>query len=236
MATTPTYVYGIAGHAPKLRRQGVAGARVLEISHGSLTAIASPVASARLQAKRRDVVAHQEVLQDAFATTTVLPLRFGTVFEDDNAVVDDLLAPRHDALLRMLKRLEGFVELGVRAYYVEDAVLQEIVHDDPRVARLRGSGATVALGEAVARGLDAKRADEARGIERRLARLAESMVIEPPRTHYELFRGAFLVSRARIGEFDAAMDDLARVRAGIVVFKYVGPLPPHSFVDPEGDR
>jgi hypothetical protein len=231
---SPTYVYGIAEHAPATRGKGVAGANVLAIEHGGLTAIASPVSSSRLRAKRRDVMAHQEVLQHVFAETTVLPLRFGTVFESSDAVVDDLLAPRHDALLRMLRRLDGLVELGVRAYYVENAVLEEIVREDPRVARMRGTGATVALGEAVVGALDAKRGAESRAIERRLARIAESVVAEPPRTDYELFRGAFLVRRARVGEFDAAMDELARPRAGTVVFKYVGPLPPHSFVDPEG--
>ena len=42
---------------------------------------------------------HWRVLEEAAAPTTVLPVRFGTVMADDAAVVDDLLAPRHDELV-----------------------------------------------------------------------------------------------------------------------------------------
>lgn len=234
MNGTPIYVYGIAARAPDLSRSGVAGAEVLAIEHGGLAAIVSPIATSQLRAKRRDILAHQEVLQEAFTDTNLVPLRFGTVFESGEAVIDELLGPRHDALVRMLKRFEGRVELSVRAYYVEEAVLKELVRDDRRIAAMRGRVGGVALGEAVAEALDAKRALEARGIERRLVPLAEDAAIEPARTAYELFRGAFLVRRKQVEAFDEAMNALAQQRDGVVVFKYVGPLPPHSFVGAEG--
>jgi hypothetical protein len=41
------------------------------------------------------------------------------------------------------------------------------------------------------------------------------------------------VERKRLTAFDAAMDDLASGQAGRIDFKYVGPLPPHSFVSLE---
>jgi hypothetical protein len=233
VTSTATYVYGVAGRGHTLRGSGVVDARVATIEHGSLAAIVSPVPSPHLRAKRRDILAHQDVLQRAFAKGTVIPFRFGTVFSDDDAVVSELLEPRHDDLARLLDRLDGLVELSVRAYYVEEAVLLEIVRDNPNVARLKGRAADVALGEAVADALAAKRAAEAKAIERMLLPLADDAVIEPPRTEYELFRGAFLVQRSEIEEFDARMNAVAGERDGVVVFKYVGPLPPHSFVDVE---
>jgi hypothetical protein len=231
---TATYVYGVARDAPRFARAGVGGAAVDAIRHNGLAAIVSTLPSPDLRAKRRDILAHQEVLQEAFDHGVVLPLRFGTVFAGEDDVVAELLEPRHAHLVHMLDRFEDVVELSVRAYYVEDAVLREIVRDDPRVARLRGRATDVALGEAVAAALNAKRAAETAAIERRLASLAEETVLEPPRTEYELFRGAFLVRRKRVDRFDTAMNELARERDGCVVFKYVGPLPPHSFVDPQG--
>lgn len=230
---TPTYVYGVARRVPQIARAGIVAADVSAVEHAGLVAIVSRVPSPDVRATRRDLLAHQEVLQEAFGNGPVVPLRFGTVFDDAAAVVSELLAPRRDALLRLLARFENVAELSVRAHYVEDAVLREIVRDDARVARLRESGADVALGEAVVAALQAKRAAEAAGIERRLARLAEDAVVEEPRTEYELFRGAFLVEQERIADFDTAMNELARARDGCVVFKYVGPLPPHSFVDAE---
>lgn len=228
---TAMYVYGVAERGCMLRGSGVVEAAVGTVEHGSLAAIVSPVPSSRLRAKRRDFLAHQEVLQRAFSDGTVIPFRFGTVFADEDAVVSELLDPRHDDLARLLERLEDVVELSVRAYYVEDAVLREIVRDDSSVARLKGRASDVALGEAVAHALVAKRRAEASAIERILLPLADDAVLDDPRTEYELFRGAFLVQRSGIAAFDSQMSDLARERDGVVVFKYVGPLPPHSFVD-----
>jgi hypothetical protein len=225
------YIYGVAERGCTLRGSGVVDAPVETVEHGSLAAIVSPVPSLHLRAKRRDILAHQDVLQRVFAKGTVIPFRFGTVFAGEDALVSELLEPRHDDFARLLDRLDGVVELSVRAYYVEDAVLREILRDDPKIARLKGRTSDVALGEAVANALVAKRASEAAAIERTLLPLAEDAVIEAPRTEYELFRGAFLVSRETIDAFDAQMNELAGERDGTVVFKYVGPLPPHSFVE-----
>ena len=233
VTSTAMYVYGVTDRGRTLRGSGVVDAPVDTVEHGSLAAIVSPVPSLHLRAKRRDIRAHQDVLQRAFTKGAVIPFRFGTVFAGEDAVVSELLEPRHDDLARLLERLDGLVELSVRAYYVEDAVLREIIQADQRVARLRGQGNDVALGEAVANALAARRAGEAATIERTLRPLADDAVIEAPRTEYELFRGAFLVPRADVDTFDAEMNVLAGERDGTVVFKYVGPLPPHSFVGAE---
>lgn len=228
-----TYVYGVAEHGLALEGSGVVDGRVSTVEHRSLAAIVSPVPSLHPRAKRSDIFAHQDVLQRAFARGTVVPFRFGTVYANEGAVVTELLEPQHDAFMRLLDQLDGTVELSVRAYYVENAVLREILEEDQRVARLKGRGNDVALGEAAANALARKRTDEARSLGRTLTRLASDSVIEEPRTEYELFRGAFLVPRTEIDAFDAEMNALARERDGVVVFKYVGPLPPHSFVDVE---
>jgi gas vesicle protein GvpL/GvpF len=234
VTSTAMYVYGVAERGRTLRGIGVVDAAVTVVEHGSLAAIVSPVPSLHLRAKRRDILAHQDVLQRAFAKGTVIPFRFGMVFGGEDAVVSELLEPRHDDLTGLLERLDGLVELSVRAYYVEDAVLREIIRDDSRVARLKGGASDVALGEAVANSLAAKRAAEAAEIEKALVPIAEDAVIEAPRTEYELFRGAFLVRREVVDDFDAHMNSLAGERDGTVIFKYVGPLPPHSFVGAGG--
>jgi Gas vesicle synthesis protein GvpL/GvpF len=42
------------------------------------------------------------------------------------------------------------------------------------------------------------------------------------------------VSRNRVDEFDAALDEIARDQADRIRFKSTGPLPPHSFVELAG--
>jgi Gas vesicle synthesis protein GvpL/GvpF len=179
------------------------------------------------------------VLERAVAAGPVLPLRFGIVLRDDEAVVEELLEARHDELAALLKRFERLVELRVKAFYVEEAVLREIVRSDPAIARLneatRGAPEAalhpqrIRLGEAIARALEARRESDARAILGRLRPLAEEVVVEESDATRAL-TASFLVDRGRVEAFDRVMDELARAHEGLITFKYLGPLPPHSFV------
>jgi hypothetical protein len=234
---TPAYVYGVTwASASAPDGEGVVGAPVGSIAHGDLAALVSAVPSTSVRARRRDLIRHSEILQDAFERGTVVPLRFGTVFARGAHVVADLLEPRHDDLAALLRQLEGTVELTVRAFYDEAAVLAEIVRSEPGVAELRraASGGNpalqVRLGEVVAAALAAHRERDAGRILAVARRLARDVAVEERRTELEVLRAAFLVERDRVAELDRAMDELARSREGVVRFKYTGPLPPHHFV------
>ena len=151
-------------------------------------------------------------------------------------------APRVVAAILTRNRLE----LRVSANYREDAILAEIVRENPTVARLREAaklGRTaqpllVELGELVAAELQARTARDARMILGRLRSLALYQELDEEPIEHQVLRGSFLVERKRVSAFDGAMEDLASGQAGRIDFKYVGPLPPHSFVglEHEGRR
>src|SRR5918911_4153431 len=157
-----TVVYGIVPAETPLDRAptGIAGASVGRVEAGGLAALVSPIEGDELRATRRDLLSHSAVLEHAVAAGPVLPLRFGIVLRDEDAVVRELLEPRRDELAGLLRRFERLVELRVKAFYVEEAVLREILRSDPAIARLneatRGASDAAAqpqrvrLGEAVA--------------------------------------------------------------------------------------
>jgi hypothetical protein len=230
----PAYVYGITwADAATNGGEGVADSAVQTVEHGELAAIVSPLGSADIRARRRDLLRHAEVLQRAFERGVVVPLGFGTVFASDDDVVADLLEPRYEELVSLLHRLDGLVELTVRALYDESAVLAEVVAAEPRIAALRGSSNPadqVALGEAVAHALAERRARDADEIVASLSPLAREVSIEERVAEYEVIRGAFLVEQTAAGEFEEAAEQLARRHSGSIRFKLTGPLPPHHFV------
>jgi Gas vesicle synthesis protein GvpL/GvpF len=231
-----TYVYGVGratAAAPSCR--GLADAPLDVVRHGELAAIVSAIPSSTVRARRQDLLRHTDVLQAAFDRGTVVPMRFGTVFPSGDDLVADLLAPRHDALVGLLERFGGLAELTVRAFFLEQPVLAEIVREDREVARLRGGADRLRLGEAVAAALASKRGREAEAIVSRLVRHARDVVIEERQAELEVMRAAFLVERRAIEKFDVAMNEMARERDGVVRFKYTGPLPPHHFVDERWD-
>jgi Gas vesicle synthesis protein GvpL/GvpF len=235
-----TYVYGVtwAETAKKRRGAGVGGADLDVVVHRDLAAVVSDVPPGPVRAKRRDLMRHMDVLQHVFDDGAVLPLQFGSVFPARDAVADGLLAERRDELVRLLKQFDGLAELRLRATYREDAILAEIVEHDRNVARLREltrqSGAAdprrLQLGEAVAHALAARRDHDAHAFTKGLQPIARDIVVEEPRTEYEVLRASFLVDRRKISTFDARLDELAGPERERMRFTYTGPLPPHSFV------
>src|SRR5438067_7052601 len=220
--------------------EGVAGAPVDLVAAGKTAALVSDVETLDLRATRRDLLAHSVVLEKGLESSPVLPLRFGIVFRDRESVTSELLVPRRAELESLLSRLEGLVELRVKAFHVEDEVLRDVLSSDPSLGRLAAAARglpkgvphpdQLRLGEAVAHAVESERRSDADTILERLTPLAEDVAIEPDAPASYVLTASFLVDRDRVGAFDAAMDELARRSTRRLRFKYVGPLPPHSFV------
>jgi len=234
------YVYGVTAADRDVKAKGIGDAPVSTLAHGELAAIVSRVGSSPLRAKRRDLLRHSDVLQTAFSGGPVVPVRFGTIFESEDAVVDDLLGARYEELVSLLQRVEGLVELRLRASFVERELLAEIVREDKRVAALRAaSGAHPAqLGEAVAHAVAGRRIAAADEAVATLAAHSLDARVEEARDELEVLRGSFLVERGKLSAFERAAEQFAKRHAGRMSVELIGPMPPHSFVsfDDRGGR
>ncbi|BAC69594.1 gas vesicle protein [Streptomyces avermitilis] len=124
------YVYAVCrpfGTPLQAELTGVAGAPPKQLSHHGLVAVVSEVpaedfAEEPLRAHLEDLEwltatarAHQSVIDALTVVTTPLPLRLGTVFQDDSSV-RVMMEAREEAFRRTLDRLDGRVEWGVKVY------------------------------------------------------------------------------------------------------------------------
>jgi gas vesicle protein GvpL/GvpF len=235
------YCYGVtsAEAAQPQTDAGLGGAQVDAVRFKELAALVSPVPPGTVRARRRDLLAHFDVLAAAFRDGTVLPLRFGIAFDDERQLVQEFLKPRHEELLNLLDALRGKAELRVTAHYREEAILAETIRENPKIARLREatqrvSGlhpAQVELGQLVSAEVQARTARDSRAVLERMRRVSVRDAVSDEAIEYQVLRASFLVERDRLGEFDAALEGLASEHAGRMDIKVVGPLPPHSFVD-----
>ena len=234
-------VYGVVPAGTSLDESpGLGGAAVRAVTSGRIAAVVSSVEAPDFKAARRDLMRHSEVLGDALEHGPVLPLRFGTVFRDDAAVASNLLSAHADELEALLAQFENAVELRVKGFYDEEAMLRHVVTQNPAIARLRESvhalpdaasyAQRLRLGELVARAVEAERSTAASAVLDALRPLAQSVVADSELALGVLLSCSFLVERSRVPQFDRAMDELAGRYRSWIKFKYVGPLPPHSFV------
>lgn len=235
-----TYVYGIVRAAHPLDGDLPGGvgdppAKVRLLSEGALAAVVSE-APEGLRAKRRDLLAHQSVVAALTAAGPVLPMRFGSVSPDDDAV-RTVLAERRDHFAERLSALEGRVEFNVKAAHREEEVLRGILARDPEVRELnertRGSGSQeerLRLGELVAAAVQRQEVADAELVRRSLAPVAEAENPGPERSDF-LCNYSFLVDSAAAGDFQAAAARLAKEHPHLELTVH-GPLPPYSFVEP----
>jgi hypothetical protein len=150
---------------------------------------------------------HEEVMEALMRERDLLPVRFGTLVEDEEAAAR-ALDERREELTSGLDRVRGAVELAVRA--------QE--ERTPRVATAGGSGTDYM--RAKARSVEA-----ARLLHEPLAFLARESVVQPGP---ELLRAAYLVDREAVDSFVGLVRRLEETQDGIHVL-CTGPWPPYSF-------
>ncbi|UJV39569.1 GvpL/GvpF family gas vesicle protein [Streptomyces sp. AMCC400023] len=237
-----TYVYGItAGSHPGLP-EGMGGvgdpARPVRIlKEGELAAIVSE-APEGLRPKRKDLLAHQNVLSEAGAGGPLLPMRFGSVAPDD-ASVTGVLAERADHYRERLGALDGKVEYNVKASHDEEAVLHRVMGENPELramteANRQAGGGTyedrLRLGEMVVAAVQAREADDATELRQALEPAAEAVSAGPESTGW-LANLSFLVDRQSAAGFLEAVDAVRKSHPHIEV-RVNGPLPPYSFVEP----
>jgi hypothetical protein len=231
----PLHVYGVvrAGHPLPGDVPGVAGGPVRLVACEDLAAPVTDILD-DTELGESDARAHLDVLIRLLEGGTVLPVRLGTVVEDEGAVCSDFIQPVADDFRAQLERFDGTVEVHLNVFDEEEAQLQEVVARDSELARLSEQASSlderIRIGEIVAERLAELRAELGDQILRRLTPLS---IAQAPRDGEKqaVLRWAFLLRRESLSAFDRMVDELRAQHQSVAELITVGPLPPFSFVE-----
>jgi hypothetical protein len=241
---TSLYVYGVIPAAdargwPAEAGIGDPSAKVSTVEAGELAALVSALPPDRAPGRREDLETHRRVLSLATERGTTVPMRFGMVMDSEDVVRERLLVRHGAELTELLHTLDGQVQMTVRAFYAEDALLRAVMEANPDIARryaaieglseLESRAERIALGELVAAGIDERRGRDEQALLDRLKPLATDVKVEPPGSERVALDAQLLVPRDRRAELDAAVSELGTALEGYLALRYIGPLPPYSF-------
>lgn len=244
-ASEGRYLYAIIAcpEAREFKARGIGerGDPVHTINHRRLAAVVSNSPVIEYDNSRRNMMAHTVILEEVMEDFDLLPVRFGTIAPDEEAIGKRLLAPRYEEFTHLLGQMEGRVELGLKAFWHEGAAFEEVVRENEAIRKMRDAlqGRSleetyyerIRLGEEVGKALAKKRERD------------EEMILSHIRPHVHKTRtnktvsdrmvlnAAFLVNKAKEPEVDAAVRKLDETFSDRLMFKYVGPVPPYNFVD-----
>jgi hypothetical protein len=244
MPETAVYVYGIvpADVEAQADARGVGDPpqKVKTVRQGDLAALVSSITIDSPLGRPEDLAAHAAVLDGTAAVAPVLPLRFGAVVTDERSVAEELLAAHHQGFAEALGQLEGRAEYVLKGRYVEEAILHEILAENPGLSRLREAirdkpeGATrnerIVLGEGINKAIAAKRDADTRTMAAALADLDVMLNVREPTHEEDALHIACLAKTANQADLEASIDRVARDWAGRVQVRLLGPLAPYDFV------
>lgn len=235
-------VYGVVDASSKVPAglTGLDDAPVTSVRHGRVAAVVGEITLDRPPGRRAELVAYSTVLDTLAEAGAVAPVQFGSVLLDEQAVVEDLLAPNEDEFAELLVQLEGRTQFNLRATYLEEVVLTELVQTDPEIRELReltrglpedaAYGERVRLGELVARALEERSGADADVLLDAITPLVAGCNVRPGGGADHVLDAALLVDDDRRDEVVDRLEGLAEAVHERMRLRLVGPVAPYDFV------
>jgi len=216
---------------------------VTTIAYRDLSAVVSSVPMSKYIVSKEIMLDHEKVIEAVMKDYTVLPVRFYTVAPNAEEI-RNLLRRRYQEFKKLLRELDNKVELGLKALWKDmDAIFKEVVEEEEenRVVRdkvMAGAGRDAgqdkaAISRKVKLALEEKKAKEREALLQLqpLRKASSDFCLNTTHGDDMIMNAAFLLDRAREKEFDSWVEELGVHYGDRIEFKYVGPVPPYSFVN-----
>ena len=210
------------------------------------------------EAVKEWVWTHSQAIDAVWAEAgSVLPMTFDCIIRpvEGRTAVETVVAwlqAEYDGFKAKLDELKGKVELGVRIFWLGDAITERVVETDDAIGQLRREMESKPKGmayfyqqkieKALKQTLEAKADEDYRRYYRQITPYAEDIHVnkakQPAEGKQMLMNLSLLVKRDRVKELGEELEKIEG-EEGVEV-RFTGPWPPYSFVSkmgtPEGER
>lgn len=240
--TDQLYVYGIVteGTALPAGLSGISEGAVEITGHGPLAAVVTRLNDDDELGTPNNLLAHSTVLDSIAEHITILPMTFGTIVPSEDELQEAVLELNETEYQEALERLSGTVQFTVRARYIRDEVLADLIEDDPQVAELREAiaGTTedetreerIQLGELVVGAFGRIRPEHAQVIVETVRPTVKDLREHEGGQVEDVIELAALVDRDEVSEFEDALEVAAEQLHTRINFQLLGPQAPYDFV------
>lgn len=243
MSPQGEYIYGIVAEH-QLRRfgfSGIGGNDVYTINHESIAAVVSDTELSEIDPTRKNVQAHTIVQEELMKEYNLLPMGFGMVAASEDEV-RRLLENNYEGLLGELHRLDGKIEVELKVFWEQEAVINELQGENAELTRLKAKIKSAsspvevqnllsAAGKLVESIVQSWKTRYTELVYATLQELSFEAKVNNPVGIKNLLNASFLIEKSREGEFKEQVYKMDTKFQGKMNFKYVGPLPPYNFVN-----
>lgn len=220
---------------------GGRGDELYPIGFNDIAVVASHSPIVKYPISRENSLAHEKAIEVVMEHHTVLPVRYGTIAEDEEKV-KRILEREYVRFKELLRQVDGKRELGLKAVFKEKMIYQEILHGYPEIKRLKDGIASlppeatylrrIEIGKMVEAALQNEKEKYKDLILDALKGLSDDLVCTDRLIGERMIlNAAFLVAREKEKQFDQRVNELGERYGDKITFKYVGNLPPFNFVN-----
>ncbi len=241
------YIYGII----KQNKQksfgfiGIDNQEVKLVHYQDIAAVTSdsPIINLdRLDKKEllKHVATHQKVNEEISKKYDVIPMSFGIIAPTTNEVLS-ILEKASLQFKTALKKISGKAEFIVHVCCDQKKLLEELVNTNPEIRKLKESLSTrsevlglslkLKLGKLIQQQAEAQKQAYLEDIQTFMNSLADDFTSNKLIEDEMIANFSLLIEKAREAELDRKMAELGKRYEGKLSFKYIGPMPPYSFVN-----
>lgn len=205
-----------------------------------LAMVSTTFSGEQIRPSRRNMLTHTKVLEHIMQGHDVLPIRFGTVLPDAQEG-EALLRANKAQFLQAFQDVGGCHELSLKIYWRDGIAFQEVIDADEALRAARDALADrdprqshyerIEFGKQVEAAIALKRLQEAKELRMRLQHVCADFAQGAVNDDVMIANFSMLVTREQEAEVDKVVDLLDDVHGQRLTFRYVGPMPPFSFVE-----
>lgn len=215
---------------------------VFTVSGGGFTAVVSEEPMKKYPLVREYLIAHQRVNEVVMQSHQVLPVRFCTIAESREKIIEEALLPKATEFRELFAEIRGKEECGLRVRWKDlDKVFREIGETDEKVRQKKEMILSlpeqqrrtelIDIGHIVQTAVQEKNEKTAEALVDELAPLAVDVKQNNTLGDAMILNAAFLVEKEKQGAFDEKVSTLDAKYGEALQLKYVGPVPPFNFVE-----
>jgi hypothetical protein len=221
---------------------GGRGDELTTVSYRNLSAVVSHSPIIEHRVSRENTMAHQSAIETVMTEYPVLPVRFSTIAETQEEIIEKVLKPRYEEFLELLAWVGDKKELGLKIYWQEmKAILNEVVEADEAIKSFRDEIQKksqnqiyydqIEIGKMIEKALNEKREKEGEFLIKPLKELAEDTKVHTTYLPELIVSAAFLVKKTMEPQFDQAVNRIQEDFPGRHRINYIGEAPPVNFVN-----
>lgn len=214
---------------------------VFTVGDGEFVAVVSEEPLKKYPLVRDWLIAHQKVNEAVMASHRLLPVRFCTIAENKERILEEVLQPLAPEFRERFRELDGKEEYGLRVRWKDlDLLFKEIGEHNERILEEKKAilnlppeqrrHKLIDIGHLVKEEVNKKNSEMARAFMNGLSLLACRVKQNNTLGDAMVLNAAFLIEKSKQTEFDQAIEALDSQYGSLLHLKYLGPIPPFNFV------